>query len=169
MDEELRRDIDAFERRREQIEEQDLRVAPEQDLVDLYVLASELSGSADDFRKDVGEIIQDKMQGGTARGDLGTVSEVTRQYWYLRDDQEAVETLREYGIPEEVVMSVDEDKVESQVESIDGVEKEDLFGSSTKTYVQKTNLDEVSREDLVDQCMQIEDDEARNACLVEFS
>jgi hypothetical protein len=167
--EELQTDIDIMEHELAHIGNTDIRVASKNDLVDLYVLSSELEGSSDDFRKEVRDQLQDRMDGKRVEGTFGRVTRVDATSWSMKDDDFVVNQMRELGVSEDELMSVDSDKVEAAIEEMPGVEKEDFFDSYEYSYLQKTGVDQENKLEMIqDRCGGIDDEATREACIADF-
>jgi hypothetical protein len=106
------------------------------DIVDIYVTLSEASSLADDKRKDVGDILDQRMDGDEAEGERGAVQRYTRTYWSLRSEAFVKNQLRELGVDPVDVMSIDEDKLNDVIDDIDA-EKEDFYDKSERSYIRK--------------------------------
>ena len=151
------------------VEERNLDLVPMSDLVDAYILSSNLKSSTDDFRKEVGNKIEERMDGKRAEGRLGRVSRVEVQKWNLEDEDFVVDRMEQAGVPRGDIMSVDSDKVEDVVDANPRVNKGEVFDSYSYSYVKKSGVDDVELQEMVEECGGIDDPEARDACIADFA
>ncbi|WP_225335009.1 hypothetical protein [Halomicrobium urmianum] len=112
-----------------------------EELVDLYVLLSDLQWGADDLRRDVGDDLLDHVgPGGDLHGTYGTVARARREYRQLRDEDEVLDALDDAGVPREWVLGVDEEKLDVVIATTD-LEEDDVYDVDGRYYVQKTGVE----------------------------
>lgn len=108
-------------------------------VVDLYVLASQIKSDTDDVRDIAkGEIRErgiEKMD-----GELGSITTVEREDWYVADEESLFEVLELFDIPKTAVMSVDTSKVKEVLED-HGIDKEKAMEKRTTRYPRKTRFE----------------------------
>jgi hypothetical protein len=134
--------IDALERHDfDAIEDVDTSV-----LVNLYTLLSDVQRGADDLRKEVTDVILDRLHhDNPVAGQYGSVQRTSRRRRSLRDETEVLETLEAAGIDRERVTGLDRDKVEDALEVTD-LSEEDVFEIQETEYVRKADVDEDVKE-----------------------
>ena len=111
------------------------------DVVDLYVMLSEVQRGSDDLRLTVSDELLDRIgPDGRLRGRFGTVTRVMRDRRHLKDDATVFDALDELGIPREWVTGIDPEKLDV-VLSVTDLETEDVYDVETQTYVQKTGVE----------------------------
>jgi hypothetical protein len=112
------------------------------DLVDVYVLLSDVQRGSDRLRRDVGDRLLDHV-GPDARlhGRYGTVTRTTRERRRLREDERVLEALDAEGIPHEWVLGVDREKLDV-VLAVTDLDERDVYDVEEQTYVQKTGVEE---------------------------
>jgi hypothetical protein len=154
-------------------------------LVNLYTLLSDVQRGTDDMRKEVADILLDRVHHDQpVHGQFGSVQRTSREYRSLKDDEEVLETLEAAGIDRERVTTVDGDKVDNALE-VTELREEDVYDIDERAYVRKAEVDEERKETrlqgLKDQLAatdepeaeelreEIEDLEARIEELTEFS
>lgn len=168
---EIEQDHQILQKRADQIEERRLEQTSSKDLVDLYLLGNRLKGTADDFRKEVRDELQERMKNRDKKrvtGDLGRVTRVDKEKRWVEDEDEAIDTMESSGVPRRRITSVDRKQLENQIESLDSVDKTDLIGSSEYSYLMTSDEDEIEMQQLESACDQFDDDEVKEACLNEF-
>ena len=75
------------------------------DLVNLYTLLSDVQRNANDLRKDVTDVLLDRVQHDRpAHGQYGSVQRTTRRQRSLKDDETVLEAFEETGIDREQVL-----------------------------------------------------------------
>lgn len=125
----------------ERIDATDLAGVDEGDLVDLYVLLSDVQWGADEFRREVGDELLDHVgPEGRVHGRFGTVSRARRERRQLKDEEVVLERLDEADVPREWVLGVDEEKLDV-VLAVTDVEAEDVYDVHGQYYVQKTSVE----------------------------
>jgi hypothetical protein len=99
--------VDALERHEvEVLEEIDTDA-----LVNLYTLLSDVQRNANDLRKDVADVLLNRLHHDRpVSGPFGSVQRTTRRNRSLKDDEAVLETLEEVGIDRERVLGVDREK-----------------------------------------------------------
>jgi hypothetical protein len=119
----------------------DLGDLPPEELVDLYVLLSDVQWGADDLRRDVGDDLLDHVgPDGQLHGQYGTVSRTRRERRSLTDEDVVLDALDEAGVPREWVLGVDEDKLDVVIATTD-VAEADVYDVHEQYYVQKTGVE----------------------------
>ena len=89
-------------------------------LVNLYTLLSDVQRDANDLRKDVSDVILDRLHHDQpVHGQFGSVQRTTRRRRSLKDENEVLATLEDAGIPREQVMGVDRNKVDDALEVLE--------------------------------------------------
>ena len=82
-------------------------------LINLYTLLSDVQRDANDLRKEVSEVLLDRVHHDQpVHGQFGSVQRTTRRRRTLKNDEEVLATLEDAGIPRERVLGVDRDKVD---------------------------------------------------------
>jgi hypothetical protein len=118
---------------------QNIEALEDRQVVDLYVLASEIKGESDGVRKtaksEISERGIEKMD-----GELGSITTVERESWYVADEESLFEVLELFDIPKTAVMSVDTSKVEEVLEE-HGIDKEKAMEKKTTRYPRKTRFE----------------------------
>lgn len=138
-------------------------------VVDTYVLMSELKSEADDSRKDARDEIKDRHAVGTSLdGDFGSVTVTERTYTRLKDSNDVFQRMLQEGVDPKEIMSIDKSLVEDKVEE-NGVPEDDVFTKSTTKSVRKTGLNEEKRKKIFEKCGDLTDDSEQVACLADFA
>ena len=152
--------VDALERHKvEVLEEMDTDA-----LVNLYTLLSEVQRNANDLRKDVADVLLNRLHHDRpVSGPFGSVQRTTRRNRSLKNDEEVLETLEEAGIDRERVLGVDRGKVDDALD-VTELSESDVYEIKESEYVRKTGVDEERKETrlqgLKDQLAAAEGDEA---------
>jgi hypothetical protein len=134
----------------EQLEQYDLSELDEEvleataagELVNLYVLLSDVQRGADELRRTVSDVLLDRIgPAGELHGQFGTVRRTTRERRRPKSDAEILDRLDEAGIPREWVLGVDEDKLDV-VLAVTDLDEEAVYDADEQVYVQKTGVEE---------------------------
>jgi hypothetical protein len=115
-------------------------------LVNLYTLLSDVQRNANNLRKDVSDVLLERVQHDRAvHGQYGSIQRTTRRQRSLKDDEEVLAALEDAGIAREQVVSVDREKVD---EALDVVELSEsaVYDTDESEYVRKAEVDEERKE-----------------------
>ena len=115
-------------------------------LINLYTLLSNVQRNANDLRKDVSNILLERVQHDRpVHGQYGSVQRTTRRNRSLKDDDEVLAALEQAGIDREQLLSVDREKVD---EALDVVELSEsaVYETTESEYVRKAEVDEERKE-----------------------
>ena len=115
-------------------------------LVNLYTLLSDVQRNANALRKDVSDVLLERVQHDRpVHGQYGSVQRTTRRNRSLKDDEAVLDTLEDAGIDRERVVSVDREKVD---EALDVVELSEsaVYDTDESEYVRKAEVDEERKE-----------------------
>jgi hypothetical protein len=116
------------------------------DLVNHYTLLSDVQRSANDLRKDVTDVLLDRVQHDRpAHGQYGSVQRTTRQQRSLKGDETVLEMFEDTGIDREQVLGVDREKVDEALEVVSLSESE-VYDITESEYVRKADVDEERKE-----------------------
>ncbi len=112
------------------------------DLVNLYVLLSDVQREADRLRSSTGDILLDRIgPDGTLTGQFGSVARTERQRRRLKPTEAIFAALEAHRIPEDWVIGIDRDKLDV-VLSVTDVEETDVYDIDTQVYVRKADVEE---------------------------
>jgi hypothetical protein len=115
-------------------------------LVNLYTLLSDIQRDANDLRKDVSDVILDRLHHDQpVHGQFGSIQRTTRRRRSLKDDDEVLDVLEDAGIPREEVMGVDRNKVDEALEVLE-LQDSDVYDIDQTEYVRKAEVDEEVKE-----------------------
>ena len=115
-------------------------------LVNLYTLLSDVQRNANEFRKDVADVLLNRLHHDRpVSGPFGSVQRTARRNRSLKDDDKVLEKLEQAGIEQERVMSVDRSKVDEALE-VTELSEEDVYEISESEYVRKAEVDEERKE-----------------------
>ena len=115
-------------------------------LVNLYTLLSDVQRNANDLRKDVADVLLERVgHDRLLHGQYGSVQRTTRRNRSLKDDQEVLEAFVETGIDREQLLGVDRNKVEEALDVV-SVSESDVYDVSESEYVRKAEVDEERKE-----------------------
>jgi len=115
-------------------------------LVNLYTLLSDVQRNANEFRKDVADVLLSRLHHDQpVSGPYGSVQRTTRRNRTLKDEAEVLGTLEEAGIDQERVMSVDRDKIDDALE-VTELSESDVYEIKEREYVRKAEVDEEVKE-----------------------
>jgi len=141
-----------------------LEELPPEELVDLYVLLSDVQWGADGLRRHVGGDLLDHVgPDGRLHGQYGTVSRTRRERRTLKDEDAVLDALDDAGVPREWVLGVDEDKLDVVLATTE-VEEAEVYDVHEQYYVQKTGVESDAKrsrlQGLKDRLAALEDEEA---------
>ena len=133
-------------------------------LVNLYTLLSDVQRDANEFRKEVADVLLARLHHDRpVSGQYGSVQRTSRRNRSLKDDDEVLERLEDAGIDRERVLSVDRSKVDEALE-VTTLSDSDVYEVQESEYVRKAEVDEDVKESrlqgLKDRLAASEDDEA---------
>jgi len=115
-------------------------------LVDLYTILSDVQRSADDLRKDISDVLLDRLHHDQPiSGQFGSVQRTTRRQRSLKDDDLVLNALEIAGIDREQVTSVDREKVDDAFD-VTNLSETDVYEVDTTEYVRKADVDEATKE-----------------------
>ncbi len=115
-------------------------------LVNLYTLLSDVQRNANDLRKDVTDVLLERVcHDRPLHGQYGSVQRTTRRNRSLKDDKEVLEAFAKTGIGHEQLLGVDQSKVEEVLDVVP-VSEEDVYDVSESEYVRKAEVDEERKE-----------------------
>jgi len=152
--------IDALERH----DVTDLSELETNALVNLYTLLSDVQRDANEFRKEVADVLLARLHHDRpVSGQYGSVQRTSRRNRSLKDDEEVLERLENAGIDHERVLSVDRSKVDEALE-VTTLSESDVYEVEESEYVRKAEVDEDVKESrlqgLKDRLAASEDNEA---------
>jgi hypothetical protein len=152
--------IDAMERH--DVDELDAMETPA--LVNLYTLLSDVQRGTDDLRKEVADLLLDRVHHDQpVHAQFGSVQRTSREYRSLKDDEDVLATLEDAGINRERVTTVDSSKVDEALE-VTELAPDDVYEIDEREYVRKSEVDEERKETrlqgLKDQLASADDPEA---------
>ena len=134
--------IDALERE----DPTDLNTIDTPALVNLYTLLSDVQRNADELRKDVSDVLLDRVQHDRpAHGQYGSVQRTTRRQRSLKDDGTVLEAFEDTGIDREQVLGVDREKVDEALEVVP-LSESAAYDIEESEYVRKAEVDEERKE-----------------------
>ena len=111
-------------------------------LVNLYTILSDVQRSADDLRKDIADVLLNRLHHDRqVSGQFGSVQRTSRRNRTLKDDETVLNALEAAGIERERVTSVDRSKVDDALE-VTELSESDLYEIDTTEYVRKADVDE---------------------------
>ncbi len=133
-------------------------------LVNLYTLLSDVQRDANEFRKEIADVLLSRLHHDRpVFGQYGSVQRTSRRNRSLKDDEEVLERLENAGIDRERVLSVDRSKVDEALE-VTTLSESDVYEVEESEYVRKAEVDEDLKESrlqgLKDRLAASEDDEA---------
>ena len=116
------------------------------DLVNLYTLLSDVQRNANDLRKDVTDVLLDRVQHDRpAHGQYGSVQRTTRRQRSLKDDETVLDAFDGTGIDHEQVLGVDREKVDEALDVV-SVPESAVYDITESEYVRKADVDEERKE-----------------------
>jgi hypothetical protein len=115
-------------------------------LVDLYTICSDVQRSADNLRKEIADVLLNRLHHDRPfGGQFGSVQRTSRRNRSLKDDETVLERLQAAGIDREQVTSVDRSKVDDALDVTD-LNEDDVYDVETTEYVRKAEVDEDTKE-----------------------
>ena len=111
-------------------------------LINLYTLLSDVQRNANDLRKDVSDVLLERVQHDRpVHGQYGSVQRTTRRRRSLKDDEDVLAAFESAGIDREQLLSVDREKVD---EALDVVELSEsaVYETDESEYVRKAEVAE---------------------------
>ena len=112
------------------------------DLVNLYTLLSDVQRNANDLRKDVTDVLLDRVQHDRpAHGQYGSVQRTTRHQRSLKDDETVLDAFEGTGIDREQVLGVDREKVDEALDVV-ALSESAVYDIDESEYVRKAEVDE---------------------------
>ena len=115
-------------------------------LVNLYTLLSDVQRNANDLRKDVTDVLLERIQHDRpAHGQYGSVQRTTRRQRSLKEDEAVLEAFEETGIDREQVLGVDRQKVDEALE-VAPLSESAVYDIEESEYVRKADVDEERKE-----------------------
>ena len=115
-------------------------------LVNLYTLLSDVQRNANDLRKDVANVLLERVgHDRPLHGQYGSVQRTTRRNRSLKDDEDVLDAFAETGIGREQLLGVDRSKVEEALDVV-SVPESDVYDISESEYVRKAEVDEQRKE-----------------------
>ena len=142
----------------------DLDSLATEELVNLYVLLSDVQREADRFRSATSDLLLDRIgPEGRLHGQFGSVTRTSRRRRRLKPTEDVLDALEAAGIPEDWVLGIDRDKLDV-VLSVTDLEESAVYDVDEQVYVQKTGVEEGEKhsrlEGLKDRLAEAEDAEA---------
>ena len=115
-------------------------------LINLYTLLSDVQRNANNLRKDVSDVLLERVQHDRpVHGQYGSVQRTTRRNRSLKDDEEVLAALEDAGIAREKVVSVDRSKVDEALDVV-SVPESAVYDTDESEYVRKAEVDEERKE-----------------------
>ena len=115
-------------------------------LVNLYTLLSDVQRNANTLRKDVSDVLLQRIQHDRAvHGQYGSVQRTTRRNRSLKDDEQVLTALEDAGIDRERVVSVDRNKVDEALDVV-SLPESAVYETDESEYVRKAEVDEERKE-----------------------
>jgi len=134
--------VDAMERH----DVDDLEAMETPVLVNLYTLLSDVQRGTDDMRKEVADILLERVHHDQpVHGQFGSVQRTSREYRSLKDDEEVLATLKDAGIDRERVTTVDSSKVDEALK-VTELSADDVYNIDEREYVRKAEVDDERKE-----------------------
>ena len=152
--------IDALERHEvDTLEDLDTDV-----LVNLYTLCSDVQRNADDLRKELADVLLNRLHHDRpVSGLFGSVQRTSRRNKSLKDDEIVLNAFEAAGIDRERLTTVDRSKVDDALD-VTELSESDVYEIEESEYVRKAEVDEERKETrlqgLKDQLAAAEGDEA---------
>lgn len=123
-----------------------LKTVDTADIINLYMLLSDVQRGANDFRKAVTDVLLDRLHHDRpVHGQYGSVQRTTRRRRELKDDEEVLAVLEDAGIDSERVLGVVRDKVDDALE-VTELSEADVYEIDGREYVRKAEVDEDVKE-----------------------
>ncbi|HET7323911.1 MAG TPA: hypothetical protein VFJ06_06240 [Halococcus sp.] len=115
-------------------------------LVNLYTLLSDVQRNANTLRKDVSDVLLQRIQHDRAvHGQFGSIQRTTRRKRSLKDDEYVLAALEDAGIARERVVSVDREKVDEALDVV-SLPESAVYELDESEYVRKAEVDEERKE-----------------------
>jgi hypothetical protein len=115
-------------------------------LVNLYTLLSDVQRNANDLRKDVADVLLERVgHDRPVHGQYGSVQRTTRRNRSLKNDEAVLNALDDTGINRERLLGVDRDKVEEALDVV-SVPESAVYDVSESEYVRKAEVDDERKE-----------------------
>src|SRR5699024_9058221 len=115
-------------------------------LINFYTLLSYVQRNADDLRKDVSDVLLERVQHDRpVHGQYGSVQRTTRRQPPLKDADQVLAALESVGIDREQVVSVDRKKVDVALDVVELTESA-VSETNESEYVRKAEVDEERKE-----------------------
>ena len=115
-------------------------------LINLYTLLSDVQRNANALRKDVSEMLLERVQHDRpVHGQYGSVQRTTRRQRSLKDDEEVLPALESAGIDREQVLAVDREKVDEALDVV-SLPESAVYETDESEYVRKAEVDEERKE-----------------------
>ena len=133
-------------------------------LVNLYTLLSDVQRGANDLRKEVSDVLLDRVHHDQpVHGQFGSIQRTSRRRRTLKDEDEVLAAVEAAGIPRERVLGVDREKVDEALDVLE-LSESDVYDIEKGEYVRKAEVDEERKESrlqgLKDRLAQHEEPEA---------
>jgi hypothetical protein len=130
----------------ERYEVERLESLSSEDLVNLYVLLSDVQREADRLRRAAGDGLLDRIgPEGRLDGEFGSVTRASRTRRRLKPPDEVFDALEAADIPREWVLGVDAEKLDV-VLSVTDLEEEAVYDVDEQVYAQKTGVGESEKQ-----------------------
>jgi len=111
-------------------------------LVNLYTLCSDVQRNANEFRKDIADVLLDRLHHDqSVHGQYGSVRRTSRRNRSLKDEEEVLSVLEKEGIDRERVTSVDSSKVDEAL-AVTELSESAVYDITESEYVRKAEVDE---------------------------
>ena len=115
-------------------------------LINLYTLLSDVQRNANDLRKDVSNVLLERVQHDRpVHGQYGSVQRTTRRRRSLKDDEDVLAALESAGIDREQLLSVDREKVDEALDVV-SLPESAVYETDESEYVRKAEVDEERKE-----------------------
>ena len=115
-------------------------------LINLYTLLSDVQRNANDLRKDVSDVLLERVQHDRpVHGQYGSVQRTTRRQRSLKDDDDVLAALESAGIDREQLLSVDREKVDEALDVV-SLSESAVYETDESKYVRKAEVDEERKE-----------------------
>ena len=115
-------------------------------LVNLYTLLSDVQRNANDLRKDVSNVLLDRVgHDRLVHGQYGSVQRTTRRRRSLKDDEDVLAALESAGIDREQVLAVDREKVDEALDVV-SLPESAVYETDESEYVRKAEVVEERKE-----------------------
>ena len=115
-------------------------------LINLYTLLSDVQRNANNLRKDVSEVLLERVQHDRpVHGQYGSVQRTTRRQRSLKDDEEVLTAFESAGIDREWVVSVDRERVDEALDVV-ALSESAVYEIDESEYVRKAEVDEERKE-----------------------